>query len=72
MGCLEQPKETSRYVVISLKNNTSWIEEKDFLSDEIGFSVSTAFANSLIKWHFPLHCNLGLSLFLQSTVVMYS
>jgi len=38
-----------------------------FLSDEIGFSVSEALANSFIKWHFPLQCIAGFSLFIQST-----
>jgi hypothetical protein len=35
--------------LISLKNKTSWIGEKDFLSEDFGFSVSAAFANSFIK-----------------------
>jgi hypothetical protein len=47
--CLEQPQETKATVLISLKNKTSWIGENDFLSDEIGFSVSVALANSFIK-----------------------
>ena len=70
--CLEQPQETKLYVLISLKNKTSWIGEKDCLSEDFGFSVSAALANSFIKWHFPLHCSLGLSLFSQSTLLMYS
>ncbi|WP_396170321.1 hypothetical protein [Flavobacterium sp.] len=58
--------------LIFSKNNISNSWEAIFLLEEIGVSLSDVLANSFIKWHLPLHFSLGLALFTQSTLEIYS
>ena len=65
----KKPKLNKRVIFsISLQKriSISWWDAF-FLSEEIGFSDSDAFASSFAKWHFPLHFSSGLAIFSQSS-----